>query len=209
MKDLIIVGAGRYGREVHSLILAINKEKPTYNCLGFIDDNVNALDSINIDAKIIGKITDWEVKPNTVFAMGIASPTGKEAIANIMKSRGANFETLVHPKARVCEHIEYGEGCIVSGDSSIGSCAKLGAFVDIAGSMIGQDTIIGDFSFTGGYANITTAEIGKRVFVGSHAFIMNNCKLGDDSYVCAGSIVLRNVKPGKKVFGYPAKVIDI
>ena len=49
----------------------------------------------------------------------------------------------------------------------------------------------------------------KRVFVGSHAVIMNKRRLGDDAYVCAGSIVFNNVKSGVKVFGNPAKVFDL
>lgn len=209
MKDIIIVGAGRYGREVHSLILAINKEKPTYNCIGFIDDNLNALDGIKIDAKIIGKVSDWEVNPDTVFAMGVASPKGKETMAAIMKAKGAKFETLIHPKARICEYVEFGEGCIISGNATIASCSKLGNFVCIAGSVIGQDSIIDDYSFTGAFANITCGRIGKRVFVGSLSFVLQNKILGDDSYICAGSIVLRNVKPGTKVFGNPAKKVDL
>ena len=208
MKDIIIVGAGRYGREVHSLILAINRVKPTYNCLGFIDDNLNALDGIKIDAKIIGTLQEWKPTPNLVCAMGIASPKGKEIISKLMKSKGAKFETLIHPAARLCEYIDFGEGCIVSGGACIGSCVKLGDFVNIAGSTIGQDTEIGNYSFTGAFANVTCNVIGERVFIGSQSFILQNKTIGDDAYVCAGSIVLSKVRPGTKVFGNPAKKID-
>ena len=34
-------------------------------------------------------------------------------------------------------------------------------------------------------------------------------KIGDGAYVGIGSVVLRRVKPGVKVFGNPAKVVDI
>lgn len=208
MKKIIIVGAGRYGREVYSLINAINRIQLIYNCLGFIDDNLNALDGIRCDGRIICSIKDWEHKDDIVYAMGIASPKGKEKLSTLLKERGATFETLIHPTARICEYIDFGEGCIVSGGSSIGSNSKIGNFVNIAGSMVGQDTIIGDFSFTGGFANITIARIGKRVFIGSHAFIINDRVIGDDAFVCVGSIVLSNVKPGIKVMGYPARKVD-
>jgi serine acetyltransferase len=93
--------------------------------------------------------------------------------------------------------------------STIGDCVKIGNFVHIAGSMIGQDSIIGDYSTTTGYSNIVSASLGKRVFVGSHAVILNERKIGDDAFICAGSIVFHHVKPGVKVFGYPARKINI
>ena len=75
--------------------------------------------------------------------------------------------------------------------------------------MVGQNAIIGDFSTVTGYANITNAQLGKRVFVGTHAVIMNKKRVGDDAYICAGSIVFNNVKAGIKVFGNPAKRFDL
>ena len=39
MKDLIIFGASGFGREVAWLIERINRVNPTWNLLGFMDDN--------------------------------------------------------------------------------------------------------------------------------------------------------------------------
>ena len=38
MKDLIIIGASGFGREVDWLVGRINKAEPPWNLLGFIDD---------------------------------------------------------------------------------------------------------------------------------------------------------------------------
>ena len=38
MKDIVIVGAGGFGREVKFIIDRINSIKKTYNLLGFYDD---------------------------------------------------------------------------------------------------------------------------------------------------------------------------
>ena len=84
----------------------------------------------------------------------------------------------------------------------------LGDFTSIMGSMIGQDSNIGDFSTTTGYVNVVSAKLGKRVFIGSHSVILKDRIVGDDAYVGAGSIVIKNVKEGTKVFGIPAKRIN-
>lgn len=209
MKDLIIAGAGGFGREALLIAKTLNKLEHRWNIKGFINDIPDALDGVKCSHSIIGTIKDWEPSENEVFVMGLSSPVGKEKVAGILKAKGAQFVTLIHPYAIVGEYVTMGEGCVISGRSSIGSGAVLGDFVNLAGSMVGQDALIGDFSTVTGYANITNAQLGKRVFVGSHAVILNKRKVGDDANVCAGSIVFNNVKPGKKVFGNPAKIIDL
>lgn len=203
MKDLIIVCAGGFGREVYYLAKEIGK----YNIKGFIDDNPNALDGVNIALPIIGTIKDWVPGENEVFALGVSTPKTKEAIVNIMKAKGAKFETLIASHSRVIETSTFGEGCIISG--TVGDCVKVGNFVNIMGSMIGQDTTIDDYSTTTGFVNIATAHLGKRVFVGSHAVVLHGRKVGDDAFICAGSIVFNHVKAGVKVMGNPAKKIDL
>ena len=209
MKDLIIVGAGGFGREALVLAKTLNQIEPKWNIRGFINDIPDALDGIKCSHSIIGTIKDWQPSENEVFVMGISSPVGKEKVAGILKAKGAQFVTLIHPYAIVGDYVTMGEGCIVNGRSSIGSCTEMGDFVNLAGAMVGQSAVIGDFSTVTGYANITNARLGKRVFVGTHAVIMNKLKVGDDVYVCAGSIVFNNVKPGIKVFGNPAKKFDL
>lgn len=204
MKDLIIVGAGGFGREAYHLAKAIGN----WNIIGFIDDDPQALAGSKCDIRIVGSIKDWMPSPNEVFAMGIASPRSKEIIANYLKAKGANFVSLIHPRAMVYDTAEIGVGCVIGGMSNIGDCAKLGDFVNVAGSIIGQDSVVGDFSTTTAYVNIASAHIGMRVFIGSHSVILNNKRIGDDAYICAGSVVISNVKPGVKVFGNPAKKID-
>ena len=208
MKDIIIVGAGGFGREAYYLIRAINAITPRWNIKGFINDVPVDLKAKKIEAPILGTIKDWQPSKHEVFAMGISSPKGKEKVALHLKARGARFETLIDPLVTIDGTVEIGEGTIITYPAVIGDCVKIGKFVHIAGSMIGQDAEIGDFSTTTGYTNVTTSKIGKRVFVGSHAVIMNGQRVGDDAVVGACSCVIRNVKPGATVFGNPAERVD-
>ena len=43
IQDIVIIGAGGFGREVAEIIDDINKEKKQFNLLGFLDDNEQAL----------------------------------------------------------------------------------------------------------------------------------------------------------------------
>ena len=204
MKDLIIVGAGGFGREVYYLAKSIGK----WNIKGFIDDKQVDMADVKItEAQWIGTIKDWEPSENEVFALGIASPKAKEIVSNILKKKGAKFETLIAPTAYVNSTTILGEGCVVGGSAWVGDCNKIGNFVNIAGSSIGQDVEIGDYTTTTAHTNIPSGKIGKRVFIGSMAVVLANVE--DDATVAAGSIVMRKVKAGTKVMGNPAKRLDI
>ena len=54
MKDVVIIGAGGFAREVAWLIEEINKKNEQWNILGFIDDNTENIGKSLNGYKIIG-----------------------------------------------------------------------------------------------------------------------------------------------------------
>lgn len=46
MKDIAIFGAGEFGKEIACLLDRINKENPTWNFIGFFDDNTELKDKM-------------------------------------------------------------------------------------------------------------------------------------------------------------------
>ena len=74
MKDLIILGANGFGREVLQWAKDVNKVKPTWHIKGFLDDNLNALDGYKCDYEVLGTIKDWIPSENEEFVFAIASP---------------------------------------------------------------------------------------------------------------------------------------
>jgi len=198
MKNLIIVGVGGFGREAYYLAKSIGK----WNIKGFLGNIGDDPRKYKIDLPVLGVIEDYMPMSNDVFVMGVADPFKKEKFATILKSKGAQFETLVAPTSYVNETTILGEGCVVGGRAWIGDCNKIGSFVHVAGSSIGQDVEIGDYSTTTAHTNIPSGKIGKKVFVGSMAVVLANVE--DEAKICAGSIVMRKVKRGTTVFGNPA-----
>ncbi len=210
LKDLIIVGAGGMGRELLQWIKDINTVEPEWNILGFIDDNDKALDEKKCDYRIIGSISEWDVKDDQYFAMAIAEPTTKEKVVRILKNRGAEFATIIHPKARIGQFNEIGEGSVLYPDASLSVNIKIGSFVTLLGSTVGHDAEIGDFSSIMGNCNINgNVKIGKRVFFGCQVITVPSRKIGDDAYVGAGSVVMTNIRKNSKVMGYPAKKYEL
>ena len=206
MKELIIVGASGFGREIIEYIEDINDASPQWIIKGFLDDNINALDDFPSDYKIIGRIVDWQPSQNEVFVCALAFPDIKKKIVNELRGRGAEFISIIHPSARISRHATIGEGVVITPNSNVNTNAVVGDFVSILGSGIGHDAKIGSFSTFSGRCSVNGhVEVGECVYAGCGVFIAPSKTIGDHATLGIGSVVISNVKSNTKVFGNPAK----
>lgn len=207
MKELIIVGAGGFGRELLQWVKDINTEKPTWKIKGFLDDNPDALKDIACDYGVIGSIAGWNPSPQEQFACAIAAPDIKERVVKQLKEKGAEFATIVHPTARISEFVELGEGFVAYPGAGVHSNAKVGAFVTLLTmSTIGHDAEVGDFCTTSSYCDITGGvQVGDHTFLGSKVSIIPGKGIGRHVFIAAGSVVMADVSDGTKVMGNPAR----
>jgi acetyltransferase-like isoleucine patch superfamily enzyme len=68
--------------------------------------------------------------------------------------------------------------------------------------------MLGDGSTLSAFAHVSGAvKLGKGAYVGIHGCILPGVEVGDFAVVAAGSVVVKNVKPGTTVMGVPAKKI--
>lgn len=56
MNDIVIIGAGGFGREVAKLIEDINTDKNMWNLLGYIDETVEKQNTIINDYPVLGDL---------------------------------------------------------------------------------------------------------------------------------------------------------
>ena len=210
MKDIIIVGAGGFAREIYELIIkVINKKETILNVLGFLDDDLNALNEKNSDLDIIGQISNWKVESNQYFVMGIANPQVKEKVAISLLAKGAIFESIIHPRVHIASGAKYGKGLVAYPGAVLGPDVIIGDFVTLLGTGLGHDVKIGDYTTVSSYCGINGhVHLGKRVFIGGHAVMAPKIRVGDDAFVGIGSVVVSHIKAGTKVFGNPAKKMD-
>ncbi len=209
MKDIIIVGAGGFGRETLMAINEINDVSMTWNVKGFIDDNPNALEGIICEKKIIGDIANWKVQGTEEYVLSIADTTIKKKIAEMLKQRGAKFATIIHPTARMDKTSKVGEGVILSARADVTTNCILGDFVfcNVA-AQVGHDAVVGDYCTLFPNCSIAGGSVlGKGVTVGTSASTYPGIHIGDNATVGMNSAVIRNVKPNATVMGVPAKSI--
>lgn len=210
IKDLIIVGAGGFGREMLQWIHDINARSRTFRIKGFIDDNPRALDGYGLPYGVIGSIRDWSPSENEVFAMAIADPKAKEAVSAALKSRNARFTRIVHPEAHLGATVTLGEGVVIYPGARLTVDVTVGDFVTFLHSFAGHDVTIGDYATVFGSSSLNGfVTLGKGVLVSSHVAVVPRRRIGDHAFLGIGSVVVDNVKPGAKMFGNPARQMKL
>lgn len=206
MKELIIVGASGFGREMVKYIEDINNVKPKWALKGFIDDNMHALDGYPCDYQVLGTIKDWQPGENEVFVCALAFPGVKKKVVEMLQEKGAEFVTLIHPSAMLHTYCTIGKGVVITPNSVISANASVGDFASILGSSVAHDASVGDWSTLSGKCALNGhVQCGKMVYMGCGVLVAPSKKIGDGATVGIGSVVISNVKAGTTVFGNPAK----
>ena len=208
-RNLIIISAGKFGREVYTWARQAIAAGAPWTVKGFLDDRPAQLDGFRYDAPVLGAVDAYEIQPGDLFLSAIGEPALKSKYCGLVEARGGEFATLIHPTALVGYHVEIGAGSVIGPFAQLSCDIVLGKHVVFGThSNTAHDTRIGDCSHVCGSCEINgNVRIGAEVFVGSHATLVPNVKIGDSAYIGAGSVVLKSVKPGVKVFGNPAVTI--
>ena len=208
MKNLIIIGAGGFAREIYwhaqkSLGFGIE-----WQIKGFLDGDVKlaAADYELLPDKILGDVDSYEICAGDVFTCAVGTPKARKVLVEKISARGGEFINLISSLAYVMPTVKLGRGVIICPYVNIGDRAELEDFVAVNDvSIIGHDAQIGKFSCVMPHANVAgKCKIGAEVFIGSGAIILPKAKIGDGATVGAGSVVLKKVRAGAKVFGNPA-----
>ena len=209
-KNLYIIGARGFGREVALSLPTWNGFCDQYVIKGFLDDKVDALDGFAGYPPIVSSVEDFIPSVDDVVVCGLGAVKWRKKYIDILICKGACFESFVSSKAYVASTARIGHGALIADNASVSSDVKIGDFVLChPNCTFGHDTEVGNYSvvengvFCGGFV-----KVGERVTLHTRATILPHQKVGDDAVVGACSCVIRNVKPGATVFGNPAERID-
>ena len=209
VKKLVIYGAAF--ANIIKLIDAINSQKPTWEIVGFIDDELFGRESVINDYPILGdksKLSEY-CDEDVYFVNNVGSSTkARFEVTEILENQGVQFASLLHPSVDA-SYVEIGKGVVVLDGAKLGVNVRVGDHSLIRwGSLITHDNLIGDHVFIGpGVTVCGYTKIDRGVYVGAGATVIERVSLGEWSTVGAGSVVIHDVHDREQVAGVPAAKI--
>jgi sugar O-acyltransferase (sialic acid O-acetyltransferase NeuD family) len=203
--DLIIVGAGGFGREVYQYARDC---WPGIGLIvkGFLDDNLEALGEQRLPQTVVARVDEYAVQPADCFAIAVGNPQSRRALVERLRNSGARFVSIVHPLAYVAPTASLGEGCILAPFAFVGPDSDVGAFSVLnTYASCGHDAKTGAYSVLSPYAVLNgNVELGDEVFLGTHATVIPGKKVGARSKLAAGCVVFKDVPERSLATGNPA-----
>lgn len=210
MKELIIIGARGFGREITDFAQHCIGYGEEFIIKGFLDDNPNALQGFGNYPSILASVEDYTISPNDVFICGLGSIKWTQFYVSIILSKGGEFINLIHKHAVLRTNVMLGKGIIIGQGSLISTDVKIGDFTQIMSyCILGHDVSIdmqcriGDYVFLGGFTSIDC-----NSFIAVKATVLDKLKIGKNVTIGVGSVVIKNVNDNTTVFGNPAKKIE-
>jgi len=206
-RRIIIIGAGGFGREVLQWARDAWPEHSS-RIAGFLSAERDRLNHHAGSLEIIADPDFYEPQPGDALLLAIGIPIIRRKVAESLRSRGAEFLTLIHPTAIVAPTAVIAEGSIVCPYAIVSDSARVGTFVLMNyHSSLGHDASAGDYAVLSPYATLGGhAHIGEDVFMGMHASIGPGRRIGSRSKVSANSCALADASPDSIIYGVPGRV---
>jgi len=208
MEDIVIIGAGGFGREVAWLIEDINRESKKWSIVGFVDDDQSIQGTELNGYKVVGNI-DWLKKQELYVVNAIGDPVTKKRIIEKLDGSKNQYPVLIHPSVIYSDSVNFGEGSIICAGNIITVNIEIGKHVIVnLDCTIGHDAIIGAYSTILPSVNVSGfVKTEECVSVGTGSAIIHGVNIGKNTVIGAGAVVVKDLPANCTAVGSPAKPI--
>lgn len=208
MRNLVIYGAGGFGRETALMIEQINAVQATWHVLGFYDDGMQKGEVVDGIAVCGGLREVNAIHEETDMVIAIAEPGTRKKIAESIHNKNIHFPTVIHPQANIgSPYNQFEKGCIITAGCILTTGITIGEFAIInLLTTVGHDVKIGPYCIIMPGCNISgNVKIGEGTLIGTGAQVLQNLNIGKSCKVGAGAVVTKNFHDNLTLVGVPAR----
>jgi sugar O-acyltransferase (sialic acid O-acetyltransferase NeuD family) len=210
--DLVIVGAGGFGRETAQVVHDLNQCGAAWRLLGYLDDNPARHGTAIDGTTILGGRGEIRHLPDVAVVVCTGHPgdyVSRMRIVNDLGLPPERYATIVHPTVAMSASSSIGHGCVVLAHVTLTAAVRVGAHVAIMPQVtLTHDNVIEDFATLASGARLGGGvRVQRAAYLGAGALIRENRTIGAFSLVGMGAVVTRDV-PARQVWaGVPARYL--
>jgi sugar O-acyltransferase (sialic acid O-acetyltransferase NeuD family) len=203
MKDLVILGGGVHAAEMVEIVGRVNQVKKTWNLLGLISRNSEDVGKSFNQTPVLGIFEKMpRFKKNVCFVTA-----NHNKLPEQLPVPFSQLTSLVDPSAFVSRTAMLGKGCVIYPGCFIGLQAKLGNYIFmLSNSVINHDVILENkVLVNSGVVLAGGVHVGENAYLGQACSIRERLKIGRESLIGMGAVVIKDVPVGSVVVGNPAR----
>ncbi|XKG80626.1 acetyltransferase [Microbacterium aerolatum] len=210
--DVVVVGAGGFGREALDVIEAAAGAGEGHRILGVVDQGPRAEDLGRLQRRgvdYLGTPADWldQAEGDVRFVVAIGDPATRERVTGQFERAGFCPISVVHPSAVIGSQSLMGEGVVVASGVQVSTNVVIGDHVHLnPGSIIGHDTRLSAYvSVNPGAVISGNVLVERSSLVGAGAVVLQGLTVGSGATIGAAACVTKDVASGATVVGVPAR----
>ena len=212
LKDVVLLGGGGHAKVVLEAILKYHGE---YRVIGITDSDAGKHNQRLMNVPFIGDDGILE----ELYARGLRkafislgtvdNPLPRLYLYKRLKETGFSCINVFHGRSIVSEYVSLGEGNAILAGAVVNAGAAIGNNCILnTGSIVEHDCVIGDNVHVAPGSVISGAvRISGNSFIGAGAVVMQGVSIGEGCTIGAGAVVIRDLPPGSRVAGVPAREI--
>ncbi|MDB4915954.1 MAG: sugar O-acyltransferase, sialic acid O-acetyltransferase NeuD family [Gemmatimonadetes bacterium] len=205
----MIIGSGGHAREALDVVEAINAVAPTYEMVGFLDDDAARVGTTVRGLPVRGPVEDLFELGDVLYFIGIGNCAGRSRVAQRLHGCAARATTLIHPRASLTAHCTFGQGALIAAGCVLTNNVTVGDHSHInIGASVSHDCTIEEFVHLAPgvrLAGNVTVRRGSEIGIG--ACVVPGIEVGEHTIVGAGAVVIRSLPARVTAAGVPARII--
>lgn len=202
---LVLVTAGGLAREV-----AAAAEAAGLDVTGFVDDDPALWGQMRAGRPVLGPLEQVKELTDAQLVLCAGSGAARQSLLHRLRGLGVSdgrFATVRHPTVEVPPGCSVGSGSVLLAQTVLTADVRLGPHtVVMPGAVLTHDDRLGDFvTVCAGVALGGSVEVATRAYLGMNASVRQGVRVGADSVLGMGSVLLTDLPDGQTWAGVPAR----
>jgi sugar O-acyltransferase (sialic acid O-acetyltransferase NeuD family) len=210
VEDLVLIGASGFARETAEAVHALNAVRPSWNLLGYLDDDPSRHGTLVDDLPVLGPIESAHDRPGARFVVCTGRPDNYVSRRLIVERLGLDedrYATIVHPTATVGRTCSLGAGTVLLAHVDLTAKVTVGRHVALMPQVVlTHDCEVEDWATLGSGVRIGGgSRIGKGAYIGAAATVRESRTIGPLAMIGMSAVVTTDVPPERLWYGVPAR----